>query len=209
VDKGDPKSDANGTKKDAKRPFEALSRPLRIGPVEVKNRVVVPALATGFGSWEGYVTERCISYYLERARGGAGLLVVEPAAVAAEGRIASNTPLIDDDKYIQMHSRLCDVVHAEGAKLFLQLVHAGRKTSSRVTGSAPVGPSPEPDPDFGETPVELGEPQVRGVVQAFVSAAANLSRRTTARPRASPMASSGGRASKLTIRPTIEPFRLM
>jgi 2,4-dienoyl-CoA reductase-like NADH-dependent reductase (Old Yellow Enzyme family) len=171
VDTHGTKGDANGRKKDAKRPFEALSRPIRIGSVEVKNRVVVSALATGFGSSEGYLTERCISYYLERARGGAGLLIVEPAAVAGAGRIASNTLLLDDDKYIQMHTRMCEVVHAEGARLFLQLVHAGRKTSSRVTGSAPVGPSPVPDPDFGETPVELDEPQIRVVVQAFVSAA--------------------------------------
>jgi 2,4-dienoyl-CoA reductase-like NADH-dependent reductase (Old Yellow Enzyme family) len=171
VDTGGAKPDANETEKDEKRPFEALSRPIRIGSVEVKNRVVVPALATGFGSSEGRLTERCISYYLERARGGAGLLIVEPAAVAGAGRMVSNTLLLDEDQYIQMHARMCEVIHAEGARLFLQLAHAGRKTSIRVTGLAPVGPSPQPDPDFGETPVELDEPAIRGVVQAFVSAA--------------------------------------
>jgi len=165
------KTDGGETKGDGKRPFGALARSIRIGDLEVPNRIVFPALATGFGSADGYLTERCISYYLERARGGAGLIIVEPAAVAGAGRSASNTLLIDDDKFIQMHAKLCEVLHAERVKLFLQLVHAGRKTSSRVTGTPPVAPSAEPDPDFGETPVELTTAQVRGVVLAFVSAA--------------------------------------
>jgi 2,4-dienoyl-CoA reductase-like NADH-dependent reductase (Old Yellow Enzyme family) len=166
------KSDAEGTKSDAKRAFAALARSIRIGSLDLSNRIVFPAMATGFGSAEGYLTERCISYYLDRARGGAALVVVEPAAVSWAGRPASNTLLLDDDKFIQMHAKLCEVLHAEGVKLLLEVVHAGRKTSSRVTGTRPVAPSAQSDPDFGETPVELDVAQIRGIVQSFVSAAA-------------------------------------
>lgn len=162
---------ANGKKNDEKGPFAALAESVRIGPLEVANRVVMPAMATGFGSPEGFLTERCIAYYLARARGGAGLVIVEPAAVSPAGRHTPNTLLFDDDKFVQMHSRLCEVLHTESTKVFIQLMHAGRKTSSHLTGTQPVGPSPAADPDFGEKAQELKPKQIKDTMRAFVSSA--------------------------------------
>ena len=166
-----PKEDIEETKSDRMGPFRALAEPIRVGKVEVRNRIVFPAMATGFASPEGFFTERCISYYLARARGGVGLLIVEPVAVAPAGRHTVNTPLLDDDKFVPMHTRMCEVLHAEGVKLFVQLMHAGRKTSSRLTGTQPVAPSAQPDPDLGEKPLELTPAQIRKLVKTFVSAA--------------------------------------
>ena len=151
--------------------FPKLSQPFTLGTTTLRNRIVYPAMATGYGSPEGFLTERCVSYYLDRARGGSGLVIVEPAAIAADGRPTGHTLLLDDDKHIGMHARLVEILHAEGAAVFIQLVHAGRKTSSHITGAAPVAPSPKADPDFGEVPVELTPEHIEALVQAFVSAA--------------------------------------
>ncbi len=148
-----------------------LGQPFALGPKTLRNRIVYPALATGYGSPEGFLTERCVSYYLDRARGGMGLIIIEPVAIAAEGRPTAHTLLFDDDKHIGMHGRLTEILHAEGATVLVQLVHAGRKTSSRITGASPVAPSPVADPDFGEMPLELAPEHVEALIQAFVAAA--------------------------------------
>jgi 2,4-dienoyl-CoA reductase-like NADH-dependent reductase (Old Yellow Enzyme family)/thioredoxin reductase len=159
-------ADGNG-----KRPFEALAQPLRIGSVDIRNRIAFPGMITGFGSPEGHLTERGIDYYVERARGGAGLIIVEPAAVLEEGRQAQNGLLFSEERFIPAHEALCNAVHAAGARVLLQISHAGRKAVSHVTGTAPVAPSPEPDPDVGEVPVELTCEHIEGIVAAFITAA--------------------------------------
>ena len=57
-----------------------LLTPARIGPVEIKNRIVMPPMTTRTADDEGFVTEDCITYYLARVRGGTGLITVEMAS---------------------------------------------------------------------------------------------------------------------------------
>jgi 2,4-dienoyl-CoA reductase-like NADH-dependent reductase (Old Yellow Enzyme family)/thioredoxin reductase len=62
-------------------------------------------------------------------------------------------------------------VHAEGAKVAIQLFHAGRQTSSAVTGTQPVGPSPIPDPTIGQVPRELSVAEIQQIEEDFAAAA--------------------------------------
>ena len=64
-----------------------LFTPARIGPVEIKNRIVMPPMTTRTADDEGFVTDDCIAYYMARVRGGTGLITVE-MAVAGKGRPA-------------------------------------------------------------------------------------------------------------------------
>jgi len=154
-----------------KRPFEALSRPLRFGTAELRNRIVFPGMVTGFGSPDGMLTERAHDYYVARAAGGAGLIIVEQAAVLDEGRQAQNGLLFSEERFLAPHESLCDALHRAGARTLLQLSHAGRKAVAHVTGTAPVAPSPECDPDVGQVPVELTCEHIEGIVAAFATAA--------------------------------------
>ena len=77
-----------------------LFSPINLGKVEIKNRITFPAIATGYGSEEGFVTDRMIDYYEERSRGGAGLVITEFTAVERRGRSVLLQLMIDDDKYI-------------------------------------------------------------------------------------------------------------
>ena len=63
--------------------FERLFQPIRLGEMEVKNRFVLTPMATNFSSKDGFITERLKAYYMERARGGAGLVMVEESCVDA------------------------------------------------------------------------------------------------------------------------------
>lgn len=118
------------------------------------------------------------------ARGGAGLVVVEATGVVPEGRISPNCPGLWNDRQERAYARLAEIAHSHGAKIAVQLAHAGRKASTypmlpaQPGGSVPVdeggwqtvGPSAV---TFGELaePRALTTEEVQGVAAAFRAAA--------------------------------------
>jgi 2,4-dienoyl-CoA reductase-like NADH-dependent reductase (Old Yellow Enzyme family)/thioredoxin reductase len=127
-------------------------------------------MCTSFATLGGAVTDRLIGYYGARARGGVGLINVEFTYVHPAGKVFEHMLGIYDDRLVPGLRRLTDAVHREGAKIFIQLSHAGRRTHSDVIGCLPVAPSPIARLN-GETPRELSMPEVEELIQAFVQAA--------------------------------------
>lgn len=143
----------------------------RIGNLLLKNRLIMAPMTTNFASPEGLVTERLKAYYRKRAEGGIGLVIVEMACVDyPAGRAFSHQLSIDDDKFIPGLRELAREVKAAGAKVALQLQHSGRQTSSRISGSQPVAPSPIPSKVKGETPRELREGEILALAGKFIEA---------------------------------------
>ncbi len=96
-----------------KQPFSKLFEPARIGTMELKNRVVMVPLMTNFADEQGYVTQRLTDYYEERAKGGAGLIIVEAACIELPlGRGLPRQLAISDDRFV---SGLSDRAAAIGA----------------------------------------------------------------------------------------------
>ena len=122
------------------RLFSSLS----IGTMEIKNRIVMPPMATHYASPEGFVTERQIAYYLERARGGVGYITVEHTGILQQGKASPKMLLISSDEHASRIQKLIEVVHKAGGKIVVQINHAGRQTSSTVTGSPLSGHLPYP-----------------------------------------------------------------
>ena len=119
--------------------FGRLLKPGRIGQLELRNRIVMAPMGTGFASAEGLITERQVAYYAERARGGAGLVIVEGSCVDfPEGMGMLNQPRVDDDRYFAGLARLADAIHEAGAAAAIQLFHAGRVAKSRLAVSSGV-----------------------------------------------------------------------
>ncbi|MEI5989318.1 hypothetical protein A5881_000806 [Enterococcus termitis] len=113
----------------------------KIGPVTVKNRIVLPAMGINMSD-NGHVNEAIVNHYTERAEGGAGLVIVEVSCVdAPQGLNTSNMLVIDDDKYIDGMSELATSIHEHKAKCLLQISHTGRGARRKITGQQPVGPS--------------------------------------------------------------------
>lgn len=155
---------------------ERLFTPIRIGKMEVKNRIVFPPMVTGHAGDDGKVTEGHINWYETRARGGVGLIIVEFTYVAFGGRAGPVLLGIWHDDFIPGLRRLVDRVHAAGSKIFIQIGHSGRQTASAfLGGQSPVAPSaiscPLREPMLHEIPRELSVKEIEEIIQQFGEAA--------------------------------------
>ena len=142
-----------------------------IGTLKMENRLVMPPMATNYATSEGYVTDRQIAYYLERAKGGVGYVTTEHTGILQQGKAHPNMLLISTDEHIPGFERLIEAIHGVGAKIIVQINHAGRQTSSEVTGSPIVGPSPIPGPPKNEIPRELSVSEIEDLIEAYTKAA--------------------------------------
>lgn len=114
-----------------------LAQSGKIGTMELKNRLVIPAMCTNY-TYQGHLTDQAVYYYGLRAQGGAGLIIIEASAIDYPiGRSILNCA-ISDDKYIPTLKKLTDEVHKYGTKVVLQIMHSGRQTSNAICGSQPV-----------------------------------------------------------------------
>jgi len=147
--------------------YELLSSPGSIGSMVVKNRMVVPPMGTNYASADGTVSQQLIDYWIARARGGYGLLIVEVTAIDPLGKAIPSQLGIWDDKFIPGFRKLTDEVHRYGAKIAVQLHHAGRQTTTAITGGQPVAPSPVPSPVEREMPRELTLAEIYELIEKF------------------------------------------
>ncbi len=151
--------------------FQMLFSPFKIGSMELKNRIVMPAMETHLCDKEGFVTDELISYYRARAKGGVGYITIENTAIDLAGKINDGMLCIFDDKYIPGLKRLVDAIHEAGGKVVIQLSHAGKEALSRFTGQQAVAPSAIPSPITKQMPRELGIEEIPGIVKKFADGA--------------------------------------
>jgi 2,4-dienoyl-CoA reductase-like NADH-dependent reductase (Old Yellow Enzyme family)/thioredoxin reductase len=152
--------------------LDKLFSPVRIGKLEVKNRIVFPPMVTGHAKPDGKVTEHHINWYEARARGGVGLIIVEFTYVSRWGTAGPDLLAIWHDDLIPGLQKLVERVHAYDTKIFIQLSHGGRQSSSAFTGGKrPVAPSAIPCPVRGEIPDELTIEMIEEIIEDFSLAA--------------------------------------
>ncbi|MDM7999628.1 MAG: FAD-dependent oxidoreductase [Dehalococcoidia bacterium] len=151
----------------AKLKYPRLFEPGSIGRIRIKNRIVLPPCTTNFAGPTGEVTDRLIKYYAERARGGAGLIIIENTQVKyPEGKNVSCQLRLDNDKYIAGYQELAEAIHLHGAKVFQQIHHAGRQVHN-TEGVQPVAPSAIPC-GFLQIPVrELTSEEIWDLIERF------------------------------------------
>ncbi len=148
-----------------------LFSPIRIGSMEVKNRIVLPPMTVGYGVPEGTVSEKHRDYYEARAQGGAGLIITEAAAVHAQRKYGMFPLGLYDDAQIQSWNDLAEAIHRHGAKLAVQLMDPGPESIMMLTGLRPVGPSPVVGRGlFREVPRELSIDEIQAIVEDFAEA---------------------------------------
>lgn len=156
-------------------PFPHLFSPVRLGSLTLPNRIVFAATSSELADRDGFVTDDMVEYYAERARGGAGLLVVEATYVAREGKRLHHNAMLDGDRYVPGMRRLVDAVHGAGAAAVLQLNDGGRESIPEVSGAPPRAPSALPSrfTAVGEAvvPEELTVAEIRELVRRFTEAA--------------------------------------
>ena len=139
----------------------------RIGNLSLKNRIVMPPMCMYMGQ-DGIVNQDHVVHYATRAAGGVGLIIVEASAVSAEGRIETGDLGIWNDEQKMSFVPLVRQCRQYGAKVALQLGHAGRKG---FDAPSRVAPSPIPYNDAYGTLRELDKKEIMLKVDNFKSAA--------------------------------------
>ena len=150
--------------------YEKLFAPGRIAHLELKNRIVMPAMGCSLAEHSGEPGPRMIRYYADRAKGGTGLIITEITRIDDETGVGTPNQLAVTDSFvIGQLSRLAEAVHAYDTKLFVQLHHPGNQTPSRLIGGRqPVSASDVTCKVIGEQPRALSTEEVEGLVKKFV-----------------------------------------
>ena len=148
-----------------------LFSPIKIGVMELKNRIMLAPMELEFNAPDGYITERTKGYFLRRARGGAALLTAQLATVVPDSQVMPAHEAIWDDKFISQWEELAKAIHDAGSKLSIQLTHGGRECRSRFTGQQPVSPGSIASPATRETPRQLTVAQIEELIEKFGEAA--------------------------------------
>jgi len=153
--------------------FKRLFEPFNIGTLQLKNRIVMPPMGTGYAEDEGYIGQRLIDYYEARARGGAGLVIVEFTAPDLQCK-RDRQLVLGDGRYAAGWKNLVEAIHRHGAKAAVQLVHSGWEFRS----GEPVQVAPSPIIALtravgfgGKVPHALSVEEVEQVAGWFVNAA--------------------------------------
>ncbi|MDU0332759.1 NADPH dehydrogenase NamA [Paenibacillus sp. 3LSP] len=141
-----------------------LFSPYTIKQVTFKNRIVMaPMCQYSAHDQDGKIQDWHRVHYASRAVGGVGLIIIEATAVLPEGRISYRDLGIWSDEHVSGLKELVDLVHRNGAKIGIQLAHAGRKAELEETI---IAPSAIPFPDK-KTPKAAESGDIRRIVEGF------------------------------------------
>lgn len=149
-----------------------LFEPGSIKNLTLRNRSVMAPMCTyQVPAHDGKATSFHQAHYVAPAIGGVALIIVEATSVSPEGRISDNDLGLWNDDQIPGLSNLVQGVHEAGAKVALQLAHAGRKCKATDGVSEILAPSPLAFDDTYRTPREMKETDVSQVIDDFRQAA--------------------------------------
>jgi 2,4-dienoyl-CoA reductase-like NADH-dependent reductase (Old Yellow Enzyme family) len=152
-----------------------LLSPLRVGPVELRNRVVSTAHQTTLVD-DHLPTEDFIAYHAARARGGTGAIFLEATAIDPTGLLTPHTLGGYLPSIVDGYARVAEAVESHGTRLFVQLFHGGRELFGGAPRAPAVAPSAVPSPRFHSEPRALTRREIAGLVRGYAVAAAHAQR---------------------------------
>lgn len=158
------------------RPFrpKLLQRPGMIGPLRLKNRVIMGPMGTNYGTSDGFSTERDKLYYAERAKGGVAMILTEAMNISASARNHNNSLCVFHDRFIPGLNAVVRAIKDNGALAVAQLNHRGQLLRRTVLGMEPVGPTAGRHPATGEPVRALRADEIRSIQRDFLDAARRL-----------------------------------
>jgi NAD(H)-dependent 7beta-hydroxy-3-oxo-delta4-cholenoic acid oxidoreductase len=154
------------------KPLKNLFRPIKIGSMEIKNRMAMAPMATDFANPDGTISQKMIDYFGARAKGGVGLIIMEVVTIDELSPYVPNTVALWDDKFIPSLKTLSDAIHAHGAKVIPQISHPGPESLAPLfNGTQTVGPSPTVNHTTKQKCRELTIEEIEKIVDQFGDAA--------------------------------------
>lgn len=155
-----------------------LFTPFQLGELTLPNRVVMAPMTRNRAAEGGLATSSMATYYAQRAT--AGLIISEGTQPSLIGQSLPGTPGLHTDAQTESWRQVTAAVHANGGRIFAQLMHSGRVSHPETTGHQPVGPSeiaapgkiPTPSgPQPLPVPRALGTDEVAEHVNSYAEAA--------------------------------------
>lgn len=148
-----------------------LFTPIQINTMTLKNRIIMPAMASYHAAVNGEVTEKLIRYHAERARGGVGMNIVEATYVTRDGNSFDLGLGISDDFMIKGLSKLATAVHGHDGKIAIQLQHGGRCGNPPTSGHPRMLVSMIPGLAPTENARVMDAEDIEKIVEAYAQAA--------------------------------------
>ena len=151
--------------------FRKLLEPVTLAGMTIRNRIVMPPMGTAMQAQGTYGLDLHKDFYEARAKGGAGLVIVETTGVDyRQGRITNTELTLHEDARIPGMRELAAAIKRHGAKAAIQLTHGGHSTKASILGVQPVGPSAVARPGY-DLSRELTAEEVGDIVVHFANAA--------------------------------------
>ena len=132
-----------------------------IGPLRLKNRIIMGPMGTNYGTTDGFSTERDKQYYAERAKGGVAMIITEAMNISAGARNHNNSLCVYHDQFIPGLNAVVRAIKNNGALAVAQLNHRGQLLRRSVLGMEPVGPTAGSHPATGEPVRALRGDEIR------------------------------------------------
>jgi 2,4-dienoyl-CoA reductase-like NADH-dependent reductase (Old Yellow Enzyme family) len=149
----------------------SLFDPIHIGSMEIKNRFVRSSTHEAMADEKGCPEPGLGKVYERLAKGEVGLIITGMAFVSREGRSTAKRMLgIHHDGLIPKYRELVSHAHDHGAKIAMQITHAGRQTREEATGVKPMAPSAVYDSALLSKPREMTEEDIKGAIDSYAQA---------------------------------------
>ena len=149
-----------------------LMSPWKLGTLEIKNRLVMSPMTLVWANPDETPSDRQISYWVERAKNGVGLIVTEMNSIDVMHRYQPLSVGLHSDSQIENHKRLTDAVHKYGAKIIPQLTHPGPESLAPFLENQPcIGPSVNRSESTQQVCRELKDDELPELVEMFAQAA--------------------------------------
>lgn len=149
--------------------MKKMYTPFQIAGMEIKNRTFMAPMSLGYESQDGTVNEKMAGYWLRRAKGGVGCIIVDATSVDPNVPYLGNTLCFRDEESIKKYKSFTDQIHAYGCKIIPQITHPGPESVSAFYGIPPVASSVYPNA-MAQMTRELAKEELPGIVALYAKA---------------------------------------
>ena len=112
-----------------------LNESILVNQLLIKNRLVMPPMATGKSNSNGSISEELCNYYDEKSLGGyIGLIITEHSYILQQGKASAGQMSMDENFDLEGIKKLTSIIHKNGSAVFCQLNHSGRRAKAEITG---------------------------------------------------------------------------
>lgn len=149
-----------------------LSQTLKNDKLSLKNRLILPPMATAKSDKKGKITQELLDYYDEKTQGGyISLVIIEHSFISQQGKASKGQLSVADDDKISGLKKIAETIHKNNSKAVMQINHAGSAASSDITGEEIVAPSAVVHPSGDKVPKKLSQKEIQFIINDFKEAA--------------------------------------